>query len=125
MAVPHLSVEEAENMVVVDVVSDGVDGGPRGLLEEAVREGLEGGLVHLVDFVDVLLTNVAVEVDHEGPDGVGNVVRVVAQRVDLGLRLDVLMVVGGSHGCLDSVTEIRVSEFGTLIPDWERCGFGG
>ena len=110
MPVPHLSVEEAEDMIVVDVVSDGVDGWPWGVLEEAVREGLEGGFVHLVDFVDVLLANVAVEVDDEGLHGVGNEVGVVALRVDLGLRLYVVMVVRGSHGFRESVKENRVSE---------------
>ena len=62
---PHLAVEEAEDMVFVDVVRDGVDGGPRRLLEKTLGEALEGSLVHLVDLVDILLTNVAVDVDHE------------------------------------------------------------
>lgn len=105
MSVPHLSVQEAEDMIIVDVVSDSVDGGPRRVLEEAVREGLEGGLVHLVDLVDVLLANVAVEVNDEGLDGVGNEIGVVAQRVGLGLRLDFVMIVRGSHGCPERILE--------------------
>jgi len=77
VAEPHLAVEEAEDVVVVDVVSDGVHGGPGGVFEETLREGLEGALVHLVDLVHVLLADVAVEVDHEGFYRVGDEVRVV------------------------------------------------
>lgn len=35
VAEPHLTIKEAEDVVIVDVVSDGVDGGPRGFLEES------------------------------------------------------------------------------------------
>lgn len=65
MSKPHLAVEEAEDVVVVDVLGDGLDGGPGGVLEHAVAEAVEGALVHLVDLVHVLLPDVTVQVHHE------------------------------------------------------------
>lgn len=79
VAEPHLAVEEAKDVVVIDVVRDGVHGGPRCVLEEALRQGLEGALVHLVDLVDVLLADVTVEVNHERFDRVRDKVGVVSQ----------------------------------------------
>lgn len=70
VAEPHLAVEEAEDVVVVDVGGDGVDGGPGALLEHPIAQLLEASLVHLVDLVHVLLADVAVEVDDEGLYGV-------------------------------------------------------
>ena len=68
-------------MVVVDVVSDGVHRGPRRVLEESLGECLERGLVHLVDLVHVFLSDVAVQVNHEGFDGVGYEIRVVPEGI--------------------------------------------
>lgn len=41
MAKPHLTVKEAKYLVIVDEISDGIDGGPRSVFEETIREGLE------------------------------------------------------------------------------------
>lgn len=71
-------------MVVVDVVSDGVHRRPWRVLEESLRECLERGLVHLVDLVHVFLSDVTVQVDHEGFDGVGHEVRVVPEGIGGG-----------------------------------------
>lgn len=79
VAEPHLPVQEAEHVVVVDVVRDGVHGGPRRVLEEAVGERVERGLIHLVDLVHVLLPDVAVQVDNEGFHRVRHEVRVVPE----------------------------------------------
>lgn len=78
VAEPHLAVEEAEDVVVVDVGGDGVDGGPWALLEHPIAQLLEASLVHLVDLVHVLLADVAVEVDDERLHRVRHEVRVVA-----------------------------------------------
>ena len=71
-------------MVVVDVVSDGVHRGPRRVLEESLGECLERGLVHLVDLVHVFLSDVTVQVNHEGFDGVGYEIRVVPEGIGGG-----------------------------------------
>lgn len=78
MAEPHLAVEQAEDVVIVDVGGDGVDGRPRRVLEEPIADALERRLVHLVDLVHVLLPNVAVHVHHERLHGVRDIVRIVA-----------------------------------------------
>lgn len=70
---PHFLVEETEDVVVLDVGRNHVNMGPGALLEEAVGELLEAALVHLVDLVDVLLADVAVEVDDEGLDYIRDV----------------------------------------------------
>lgn len=94
VAEPHLSVEEAEHVVVVHVGGHGVHRRPRRLAKHPVAELLERGLVHLVDLVDVLLANVTVEVDHERLHGVGHEVRVVGEiRLGLGLLAGVEGVV--------------------------------
>jgi hypothetical protein len=72
MTKPQLSVEKAEDVVVVDIRRDGLDDGPGRVLEHPVAELLEASLVHLEDFVDVLLPDVAVEVDDEALDDVGD-----------------------------------------------------
>lgn len=107
MPEPHLTVKQAEDVVVVDVVRDRLDGRPGSVLEEPVGQGLERGLVHLMDLVHVLLADVAVEVDDEGLDGVGHEIRVVPEvrlRLRLGLPVRVVEVagslvvlVGGGH----------------------------
>lgn len=77
VAEPHLAVEQAEHVVVVDVMRDGVDGGPRSVLEHPVAQRLERRLIHLVDLVDILLSDVAVEMYHEGLHRVRHEVGVV------------------------------------------------
>lgn len=121
MAKPHLAVEEAEDVVVVDVVCDGVDGGPRCVFEETLGEGLEGGFVHLVDLVDIFFADVTVEVDHEGFNGVRDEVRVVT-KVLWGLLLLILVaffVVLVRHGWSRVWGETQHSE----VDDTTRLGF--
>lgn len=112
VAEPHLAVEEAEDVVIVDVGGDGLGRGPGALAEHAVREPVEAPLVHLVDLVHVLLADVAVEVDDEGLHGVGDEVGVVPdvggargggggggrRRRSVGRAARVVVVVGGRHG---------------------------
>jgi hypothetical protein len=101
VAVPELAVEEEEDGIAVAVGCDGLRGGPGSVAEEAVGEALEAALVHLVDLVDVLVPDVAVQVHHEGLDGVRHVAGIVSvHRVRRRRRLQtVLPVVGGRrHG---------------------------
>ena len=73
MAKPHFLVEKAEDVVVLDVGSNHVDGGPVALLEQAVAEFLEAALVHLVDLVHVLFADVAIEIDNKGLDDIRDI----------------------------------------------------
>jgi hypothetical protein len=82
VAEPHLLVQQAEDVVVLDVGGDHVDVRPVALLEQPVAQLLEAALVHLVDLVHVLLADVAVQVDDEGLHDVGH----VGGGVEAGLR---------------------------------------
>lgn len=93
VAEPHLAVEEAKNVVVIHVMRHGVHGGPRRVLEEPLRQGLERTLVHLVDLVHVLLADVTVQVNDERFHRVRDEVRVVPEL----LRLWALFVVLVRH----------------------------
>lgn len=101
VAVPELAVEEEEDVVAVAVGGDGLGRGPGRVAEEAVGEALEAALVHLVDLVHVLVPDVAVQVHHEGLDGVRHVVGVVrVRRVRRRRRRQAVLAVvgGGRHG---------------------------
>jgi hypothetical protein len=101
VAVPELAVEEEEYVVAVAVGRHGLRGGPEHIAEEAVGEALEAALVHLVDLVHVLVPDVAVQVHHEGLDGVRHVVGVVRVRRRVRRRrwrqAVLAIVVGGRH----------------------------
>ena len=100
---PHLAVEEAKHVVVIDVVGHGVDGGPRCVLEEPLREGLERTLVHLVNLVHILLADVTVQVNHERFHRVWDKVRVVPQLLSLLPLFEVLV----RHACNRVCEEIQ------------------
>jgi hypothetical protein len=87
-------------VVAVAVGRDGLGRGPRRVAEEALGEALEPSLVHLVDLLDVLVADVAVEVHDEGLDGVRDVVGAVGVHRTGGVRgrRAVLPVVEGRHG---------------------------
>lgn len=74
---PKFSIQKTENMVIVDIRGNGFHDGPWGLLEHALAELLEAALVHLMDFIDVLLADMAVEVDNEALHDIGNKAGVV------------------------------------------------
>jgi hypothetical protein len=80
VAEPHLAVEQAEDVVVVDEVGHGVHGWPGRVLEEPLRQRLERRFVHLVDLVHILLPDVPVQVHHERLHRVRHEVRVVSER---------------------------------------------
>jgi hypothetical protein len=103
VAEPHLLVQQAEDVVVLDVGGDHVDVRPAALLEQPVAQLLEAALVHLVDLVHVLLANVAVQVDHEGLDDIGHVGGGVQARLR-GLQV------------AEAVAELRAIVVGVVVP---------
>lgn len=100
MPKPHLAIEQAENMIIIDVRRHRVNGGPRRVLKEPVADALERRLIHLVDLVHVLLTYVPVHVNCERFHRIGYVIRVVPHctRVSTVDRLFGVVQRRASHG---------------------------
>ncbi|GER32522.1 cyclic nucleotide-binding domain protein [Striga asiatica] len=117
MSEPHLAIQQTKDMVVINVRRHRLHGGPRAVLEKPFADALKRRLVHLMNLVHVLLSNVAVHVNYERFDGVRHVAGVVSSAG--GVTGD------GLIGIVSCGHFLRWLNFGLEICDARRTPNGG